>query len=138
MDGWPRIVGACCRNIFKSTATLQGTAREDLTSEHRSKWFSEYNIYRATMLYSLVAAVIIIAGIPRPVWLVLIASALAFFIAPVVFYLNLYYCLTVIPRSDKIFYPSAFAKWFGMISLFIFTGLSVLLILARIFKIELF
>ena len=23
-DGWPRIVGACCRNLFRSTASLQG------------------------------------------------------------------------------------------------------------------
>lgn len=137
-DGWPRIVGACCRNTFRGTAKLQGTAKEDLTSEHKKAWYSEYNIYRITMLYSLIAAVVIIAGVQRPVWLVLVASALAFFIAPAIFYLNLYYCLTIIPKDDKLFYPSAFAKWFGWGSLIVFTGLSVILIFARVFKIELF
>ena len=137
-DGWPRIVGACCRNLFRPTARLQGTAREDLTPEHKGRWYSEYNIYRMTMLYSLVAAVVIIAGAERPVWLVLIASALAFFIAPVVFFLNLYYCFSVIPRRDKVFYPSLFATIFGWGSLLVFTGLSALLIMARVFNIELF
>jgi len=33
------------------------------------------------------------------------ASALAFFIAPVIFALNLYFCLRVIPKKDKQFYP---------------------------------
>ena len=50
-DGWPRIVGACCRNLFRPTAALQGTATEDLGPDHRRKWNSEYNIYRATMLF---------------------------------------------------------------------------------------
>ncbi|MFQ5637723.1 MAG: Nramp family divalent metal transporter [bacterium] len=136
-DGWPRIVGACCRNMFKQTAKLPGTAQENLSPIHKSRWYSEYNIYRLTMVYSLFAAVAIIAGVPKPVWLVLIASALAFFIAPVIFFLNLYYCLTVIPKEDKDFYPSAFAKWFGVVSLVVFTGLSVLLILVKIFNVEL-
>ncbi len=137
-DGWPRIVGACCRNIFKRTADLSGIAREDLTPEHRRRWYSEYNIYRATMLFSLVAAVAIIAGLDRPVFLVLVASALAFFIAPVIFYLNFYYCLTVIPKHDKLFYPSTFVRWFTWGSLVVFTGLSAILIVARVFNIELF
>ena len=34
-DGWPRVVAACCRNLFRGTAKLSGTAREDLTDEHR-------------------------------------------------------------------------------------------------------
>jgi Mn2+/Fe2+ NRAMP family transporter len=137
-DGWPRIVGACCRNIFPSTAMLQGTAKQDLSVEHKTKWYSEYNIYRMTMVFSLVTAVALIAGVPRPVWLVLIASALAFFIAPVIFFLNLYYCFSVIPREDKYFYPSTFAKWFGWGSLVVFTVLSAILIMARVFKIEIF
>ncbi|MCG8607472.1 Nramp family divalent metal transporter [bacterium] len=137
-DGWPRIVGACCRNIFPATAALQGTARSDLTVEHKKTLNSEYNIYRMTMIYSLVAAVVLIAGVPRPVWLVLVASALAFFIAPVIFFLNLYYCFSVIPQEDKYFYPSTFAKWFGWGSLIVFTVLSAILIMARVFKIELF
>ncbi len=137
-DGWPRIVGACCRNLFKSTASLQGIDRADLTPEHRAAWFSEYNIYRATMIYSLIASVAIIAGIQRPVFLVLVASALAFFIAPVIFYLNLYYCLTVIPKEDKAFYPNVFERWFAWGSLVVFTGMSGVLILARIFNLPLF
>jgi Mn2+/Fe2+ NRAMP family transporter len=144
-DGWPRIVGACCRNIFQSTARLSG--HENLTAEHRRAWYSEYNIYRMTMVYSLVASVAIIAGIPSPVYLVLTASALAFFVAPIIFFLNMYYCVTVInmyycvtviPRDDKAFYPAAWERWFGWVSLFVFWGMSTILILARIFKVPLF
>ncbi len=137
-DGWPRVVAACCRNLFRPTAGLTGIAREDLGDEHRRRWFSEYNIYRITMAYSLVASVAIIAGVQRPVWLVLVASALAFFVAPVIYYLNLYYCLTVIPRADRIFYPSLFARWFGGVSLVVFTGLTLIVILARVFRVTLF
>ena len=137
-DGWPRIVGACCRNLFKGTAELTGTAREDLAPEARRKWYSEYNIYRITMIYSLAAAVAIIAGVPRPVFLVLVASALALFIAPVIFFLNLFYCLTVIPKDDRVFYPSPFAKWFGWGSLVVFTGLTFILVMARVFNVPLF
>ena len=132
-DGWPRIVGACCRNLFRSTAALSGIGREyHVTDEYRKKWYSEYNIYRITMLYSLVASVIIIAGVPRPVFLVLVASALAFFVAPVIFYLNLYYCMTIIPKTDTVFYPNRFDRWFGWTSLAVFTGMSVILIFWRI------
>jgi Mn2+/Fe2+ NRAMP family transporter len=137
-DGWPRIVGACCRNLFQATARLQGTAADELTPEHRTTWSSEYNIYRATMFYSLIASVAIIAGLPRPVFLVLVASALAFFVAPVIFFLNLYYCLTIIPRSDTQFYPNAFERWFAWGSLLVFTGLSAILILAQVFNVSLF
>jgi Mn2+/Fe2+ NRAMP family transporter len=132
-DGWPRIVGACSRNLFQSTARLSGIGKEyHVTEEYRTKWYSEYNIYRMTMLYSLVASVIIIAGVPRPVFLVLVASALAFFVAPVIFYLNLYYCMTIIPKQDKVFYPNRFDRWFGWLSLAVFTGMSVILIFWRI------
>ena len=137
-DGWPRVVGACSRNLFRRTSQLPGTAPEDLTSDHRKKWYSEFNIYRMTMAYSLIAAVAMIAGVPRPVWLVLVASALAFFVAPVIFFLNLYYCFTVIPKEDKNFYPSTLATFLSWGSLVVFTGLSFILIMARIFRIELF
>jgi len=137
-DGWPRVVGACCRNIFRATGRLRGTSRRRLTDEHRKSPVSEINIYRATMFFSLIASVAIIWGLPRPVYLVLVASALAFFIAPVIFFLNLYYCLTIIPKGDKRFHPSAFATWFGIFSLIVFTGLTAILILARIFDIALF
>jgi Mn2+/Fe2+ NRAMP family transporter len=137
-DGWPRIVGACSRNLFRPTARLRGIARAELTAEHRRTWYSEYNIYRATMLYSLVAAVAIIAGLPRPVFLVLVASALALFVAPVIYFLNLYYCLKIIPREDRAFYPSIFERWFAWLSLVVFTGLCAILILAQVFNIPLF
>ena len=137
-DGWPRVVGACCRNLFKATASLPGTAREDLDAEHRGRWYSEYNLYRATMFFSLITSVAIIAGLPRPVYLVLVASALAYFVAPVIFFLNIYYCFKVIPKEDRTFYPSTFATWFSWISLAVFTGMCVILILQRLFGIALF
>ena len=137
-DGWPRVVGACCRNLFRSTADLSGIAREDLDSERRGRWYSEYNIYRITMMYSLVASVGIISGFQRPVWLVLVASALALFVAPVIYFLNLYYCQTVIPRNDEVFYPSRFARWFGWLSFVVFSGLSLIVIFARVFGVRLF
>ena len=137
-DGWPRIVGACCRNLFRPTAALSGTAADEIGADHRSSWYSEYNIYRMTMLFSLVAAVVLIAGVPRPVFLVLVASALAYFVAPVIFCLNFYYCLKVIPKDDPHFYPSTFARTFTWISIVVFTGMSLILILGRIFGVTLF
>ncbi len=137
-DGWPRVVGACCRNLFRRTASLPRSGRDELSDEQKKAWYSEYNIYRATMFFSLIAAVAIIGGLPRPVYLVLIASALAYVVAPVIFFLNLYYCLTIIDKGDTSFYPSTFATWFGWLSLVIFTGTSVILILQRLFGISLF
>ncbi len=137
-DGWPRVVGACCRNLFRKTAALPRTSREELDEKQRKLWYSEYNIYRISMFFSLIASVAIIAGIPRPVYLVLVASALAYFVAPVIYFLNLYYCRTVIPKDDKLFYPSTFATWFGWLSLIVFTGMSAILILQRLFGVSLF
>jgi hypothetical protein len=91
-----------------------------------------------TMAYSLITAVALIAGFPRPVWLVLVASALAFFVAPVIFFLNLYYCFSVIPKEDQVFYPSTFATIFSWGKLVAFSGLSFILIMARIFRVGLF
>jgi hypothetical protein len=137
-DGWPRVVGACCRNLFRRTAALSGVAPEDLGPEHRRHWYSEFNIYRLAMFYSLIASVAIIAGVPRPVWLVLVASALALFVAPVVFFLNLYYCLTVIPKTDRVFYPSPLERGYAWFSFVVFTGLTAIVILARVFGVTLF
>lgn len=133
-DGWPRVVGACARNLFRPTARLRGIAADDLTPEHRRSWYSEYNVYRLTMIYSLVASVAIIAGLPRPVWLVLVSSALAFFIAPVIYFLNLYYCVTVIPKHDPDFYPGPLARWFGWASFVVFTIFTLLVILGGVFQ----
>ena len=137
-DGWPRVVGACCRNLFRSTASLPRTSREEPSAEQRKTWYSEYNIYRVSMFFSLITSVAIIAGVPRPVYLVLLASALAYFVAPVIFFLNLYYCLTIIRKDDKVFYPSTFAIWFGWLSFVVFTGMSLILIAQRLFGISLF
>ena len=49
-----------------------------------------------------------------------------------------YYCLTIIRKNDKDFYPSAFATWFGWLSLLVFTGMSLILIMQRLFGITLF
>ncbi|MCZ6808860.1 MAG: Nramp family divalent metal transporter [Proteobacteria bacterium] len=136
-DGWPRVVGACCRNLFRKTAALPRTSHETLDLLQRKTWYSEYNIYRASMIFSLIASVAIIAGIPRPVYLVLVASALAYFVAPVIFFLNLYYCRTIIPKDDVLFYPSTFATWFSWLSLIVFTGMSAILVLQRVFGISL-
>jgi Mn2+/Fe2+ NRAMP family transporter len=137
-DGWPRVVAACCRNLFRTTAELPGIAADQLTDAHRRTAASEYNIYRITMFYSLIAAVLILAGLPRPVYLVLVSSALAFFIAPVIFFLNVYYCVTVIPKTDTAFYPSPPVRAFAWFSLVVFTGLTVLAIMDRVFGVQLF
>ena len=137
-DGWPRVVAACCRNLFRGTAELSGVAAEGVTAAHRRAWWSEYNIYRITMFYSLIAAVLIMAGLPRPVFLVLVSSALAFFIAPVIFFLNIYYCVTIIPKTEKAFYPSQPVVWFSWFSLAVFTALTLVIILARVFGVTLF
>ncbi len=99
---------------------------------------SEYNIYRMTMMYALVASCAIIIGVPRPVFLVLVASALAYFIAPVILFLNLWYCFTVIDKNDKTFYPGTFAKYFAWISCIAFSLMTGVMIAARVFKIQLF
>ena len=137
-DGWPRVVAACCRNLFRSTAALPGLAAEELTDAHRGTAVSEYNIYRITMVYSLVAAVLIMVGLPRPVFLVLVSSALALFVAPVMYFLNVYYCVTVIPKTDAVFYPSLAVRVFAWFSLAVFTALTALVILARVFNVTLF
>jgi hypothetical protein len=89
------------------------------------------------MIYSLVAAVAIIAGFPQPVFLVLVASALSLFISPVIYFLNLHYCLTVIPRDDSPFYPKRSERWFAWGSLVVFSGLTVVLLVAKIFGVAL-
>jgi hypothetical protein len=137
-DGWPRVVAACARNLFRSTAALEGIAATDIGSEHRRLWYSEYNIYRMTMIFSLVTSGLLIAGIPRPVWLVLVASALAYFVAPVIYFLNLYYCSTVIPKEDRLFYPSGFEWAFAWVSMVVFIGMSFILVMDRVFDVALF
>jgi hypothetical protein len=76
----------------------------------------------------LLASVAIITGLESPVFLVLVASALAFFISPIIFFLNFYYCLVIIPKHDKAFYPSMFAQifsWFSLIALTVITVIFV-------------
>ena len=90
------------------------------------------------MFFSLITSVAIIAGLPRPVYLVLVASALAYFVAPVIYFLNLHYCKKIIPKDDTLFHPSPFATWFGWLSLIVFTGMSAILIAQRLFGLSLF
>lgn len=129
-DGWPRVVGACCRNLFKKTNELSGI--DDPSPEARKTWYSEYNIWRITMMYSLVISVAIIAGVQKPVFLVLIASTLAFVIAPIIFFLNVWFCLKAIPKENKIFYPSKFALYFSWISLAIYVFGSLLVFIDEV------
>jgi hypothetical protein len=44
----------------------------------------------------------------------------------------------VIPKADKEFYPSQPVVWFSWFSLVVFTGLTVLVIMARVFDVTLF
>ncbi|MBS4024717.1 MAG: Nramp family divalent metal transporter [Clostridia bacterium] len=125
-DGWPRVVGACCRNLFKKTADLSGI--DNPTPEAKKVWYSEYNIWRITMMYSLITSVLIIYGFQSPVALVLIASATALGIAPVIFYYTFKFCREIIPKDNKVFYPSKPVIWFTWLSLIIFTGMTLLVL----------
>ena len=62
--GW--ITPDVARSVY-SVATDEGGKVEvaELTPEHRSTWYSEYNIYRMTMFYSLIASVLFIALMVR-------------------------------------------------------------------------
>ena len=133
-DGWPRVVGACCRNLFPQTAKLSGVSLLDLTSAKRRTWYSEYNIYRMTMVFSLATSVIIILGGPKPTAIVLTASLLAVIIAPVIFFLNLYYCFSVIPKDNREWRPSLWTAFLAWGSCIIFTGTSVALMLTKFFR----
>ena len=88
------------------------------------------------MAWTVITSCVIIIGIPRPVFLVLVASALAYFIAPVIFFLNLWYCFTVIDKRDKDYYPNVFATYFGWFSFLVFTVMTGLMIAARLFNIQ--
>lgn len=89
-------------------------------------------------MFSLVASVAVIAGLPKPVWLVLVASAAALFVAPVIYAMNLYFCFKVIDKEEKVFYPSLFARYFGWGSFTVFSGLTLIVVLARVFRVTLF
>lgn len=118
-DGWPRVVGACCRNLFRKTADLSGI--EDPTPEAKKSLASEYNIWRMTMMYSLVGSSAIIYGFEKPVMLVLIASAMTLLFSPVIFYYVFSFCLNVIKKTDKVYYPSALVRTASWVTLVLFT-----------------
>jgi Mn2+/Fe2+ NRAMP family transporter len=105
MDGWARIAAACCRNLFRPTALLSGTASPALDAERRRRWCSEYNIYRAAVAYTLVASLAAVVLRPDPLWLIA-AAAPAYLFSPVIFFLNVYYCFRVIPARDRPLRPS--------------------------------
>ena len=58
--------------------------------------------------------------------------------APVIYFLNLYYCMTIIPKADRMFHPSRFAKGFGWFSLVVFTVLTSFAVMDRVFGVPLF
>lgn len=134
-DGWPRVVGACCRNLFRRTAELSGI--ENPSPEAKKSLASEYNIWRITMMYSLIGSSIIIYGFQRPVMLVLIASAMTLAFSPIIFYYVYKFCLDVIKKDDKVYYPSAFTRagsWITLILFTLSTGLAMYSELGRFFK----
>jgi hypothetical protein len=123
---WPRVVGACCRNLFKRTAELSSI--EDPSPEARKSLASEYNIWRITMMYSLIGSSVIIYGFQQPVMLVLIASAMTLLFSPVIFFYVFKFCTDVIQKTDKVYYPSALvraATWITMILFTLATGLAM-------------
>lgn len=126
-DGRPRVMSAACRNLFERVAEWEGV--ETAPDGAGRVWHSELNIWRVSMLVSFVGAVAIIAGVPEPVFVVLVASALAAVIAPVIFFFNFWFCLRAIPEDSR-FYPSAWEIYFTWLSLGVFTVLVVLSLLA--------
>jgi Mn2+/Fe2+ NRAMP family transporter len=122
-DGWPRVVGACCRNLFRKTADLSGI--EDPSPEAKKAWYSEYNIWRITMMYSLVGSSLIIYGFQSPVMMILIASAMTLAFSPVIFYYIYKFCLDVILKSDKVYYPNTKVRSATWISLILFTAATI-------------
>ncbi|MBA4743037.1 MAG: Nramp family divalent metal transporter [Azoarcus sp.] len=130
-DGWPRVVGACCRNLFRKTADLSGI--EDPSPQAKKAWYSEHNIYRITIIYSLLASSAIIYGFERPVFLVLIASAMTLLFSPVIFYYMFKFCLNVIPKTDKIYYPGHLVRNFTWFCFVLFTAATLLVIYVKFF-----
>lgn len=134
-DGWPRVVGACCRNLFRKTAELSGI--ENPSPEAKKSLASEYNIWRITMMYSLIGSSVIIYGFQQPVMLVLIASAMTLLFSPVIFYYVFKFCLDVIKKEDKVYYPSGMVRAATWITMFLFTlatGLAIYSELGRFFR----
>lgn len=126
-DGRPRVISAACRNLFPKVSKWSGV--ENSPDGASRVWYSELNIWRISMLLSFVGAVAIIAGIPEPVFVVLVASALAAVIAPIIFFFNFWFCLKAIPEDSE-FYPAQWEIYFTWISLIVFTLLIVLSLLA--------
>ena len=137
-DGWPRVVGACCRNLFRGTASLPRTSR--VGTEHRAAANLVLGIQHIQIQHGFLPHFIGCHNCR------LAASGLS---GPDCFRAGLFrgarhifpqslLLLTVIRKDDKTFYPSKFATWFGWLSLIVFTGMSVILILQRLFGIALF
>lgn len=132
-DGRPRVVCGAARNLFRPVAEWSGI--ENSPEGAGKRWYSELNIWRGTMILSFIGAVAIIAGVPEPVFVVLVASALAAVIAPLIFFFNFWFCLRAIPEDSE-FYPAQWEIYFTWISLIVFTGLIVLSLLAMFGYVE--
>lgn len=118
-DGWPRVVASCCRNLFPTTARLSSI--EAPSPEAKKAWNSEWNIWRITMIYSFLASNVIIYGFERPVFLVVLSSAMTLLFSPVIFYYMFKFCLNVIPKEDKIYYPGNLVRSFTWACFYLFT-----------------
>lgn len=127
-DGWPRVVASCCRNLFKGTAKYPGV--EEASPEAKKVWYSEHNLWRLTSLFSLVGSCLIIIGLPKPVYLVLLASVLSLVIAPVIYFYNYWFCLKAIPKGDK-FYPKAVTRILIWGSMIVFAGATLIVIVQK-------
>lgn len=125
-DGWPRVIAACSRNLFRKTAELSGI--EDPTPEAKKAWYSEYNIWRMTVIFSLVTSSALIYGFQSPVMMILIASAMTLVFSPILFYYIFKFCLDVIPKTDTVYYPSTLVRnitWFCLVFFTIATVLAL-------------
>lgn len=129
-DGWPRVIASCCRNLFRSTADFPGIDKP--TPKARKVWHSEYNIWRATAIFSFVGSTLIIIGMPKPVFLVLTASVLSLIIAPVLYFFTFIFCRQVLPKGEKPFTLSPVRQTLIWISLAIFTIVTVIVIIQKL------
>lgn len=128
-DGWPRVVASCCRNLFPATAELPGIDKP--TPKARKAWYSEHNLWRLTSIFSFVGSSLIIIGIPKPVFLVLVASVLSLIIAPILYFYTYRFCVLAIPKEDKAFYPSPWRRIAIWVSIILFTAATLMVIVQK-------
>jgi len=131
LDSFPRIMAGCLRNLFECTAKFSGLNRSELTQEHRSLWYSEYNLWRLLILFSFFSAstMIVATGGRTPVQLVFLASSLTLAVSPIIALCNFWACITIIPRTS-VFHPSPMAKVVASVTTGLFCLVSAVLTFA--------